>query len=74
VGRGREAAADRWQFTITQGGPRRLWDHIERLSAAWSDLGRPTRARFGLTATTDGDHRFWLDHPTSPHTWPIPRL
>jgi methyltransferase of ATP-grasp peptide maturase system len=54
---------------VTQGGPRRLWDLIERLYDHWCDLGRPRRDRFGLTVTRDGRHRVWLDAPDSEHVW-----
>ncbi|MFY9808728.1 MAG: methyltransferase domain-containing protein [Pseudonocardiaceae bacterium] len=48
---------------VTQGGPDRMWDDVERAAAAWTSLGRPARQRFGLTATVDGTHRYWLDTP-----------
>jgi methyltransferase of ATP-grasp peptide maturase system len=48
---------------VTQGGPDRMWDDVERAAAAWTSLGRPVRQRFGLTATVDGKHRYWLDSP-----------
>lgn len=51
---------------VTQGGPHRMWDDVERAAAAWTSLGRPTRQRFGLTATVDGKHRYWLDNPEGP--------
>jgi hypothetical protein len=56
--------------TVRQGGPRRLWDIAEDAHQQWQDLGRPSRARFGLTVEP---HRqeFWLDDPDSPHRWPL---
>lgn len=54
---------------VTQGGPRRLWDLIERLYDLWLDLGGPRRDRFGLTVTGDARHRVWLDTPDSEHVW-----
>ncbi len=51
--------------TVTQGGPRQIWDEVERTATLWFGLGRPRADRFGLTATTER-HRFWLDTPDSP--------
>lgn len=48
---------------VEQYGPRNLWDEIEAAHRRWTDAGRPGRDRLGLTATTDGTHRFWLDTP-----------
>jgi hypothetical protein len=50
--------------TVTQGGPRRIWDQVEQTVALWSQLGQPRADRFGLTVTTD-QHRLWLDTPES---------
>ncbi|MGH3803516.1 MAG: methyltransferase domain-containing protein [Pseudonocardiaceae bacterium] len=57
-------------YPLTQGGPRPIWDEVERAAAAWDALGRPARHRFGLTATADGEHRFWLDSPDGKHLDP----
>lgn len=51
---------------VTQGGPRHLWPVVEHATAEWRRLGQPGRGRFGLTATTDGIHHFWLDAPDNP--------
>jgi len=48
------------QYTVTQGGPRRIWDRAERAADLWAELGRPARDRFGLTATPTR-HDLWLD-------------
>ncbi len=56
---------------VAQGGPQRLWDHIEDLHRQWTDLGRPQRQRFGLTVTP-GAHRVWLDDSGGPHQWTLP--
>ena len=53
--------------SITQGGPCRIWDGVERAASAWDSLGRPVRHRFGLTATVDGTHCYWLDSPDGQH-------
>ncbi len=55
------------RYVILQGGPHRIWDDVERAASVWNSLGRPTRQRFGLTATIDGKHRYWLDSPDGPH-------
>ncbi|WP_225447893.1 methyltransferase domain-containing protein [Streptacidiphilus sp. P02-A3a] len=47
-----------------QGGPRRLWDEVERAQALYADHGRPARERFGITATALG-HSVWLDQPST---------
>ncbi|MGH3941731.1 MAG: hypothetical protein ACRDTG_24510 [Pseudonocardiaceae bacterium] len=49
--------------TVTEGGPRRIWPAVERAVAEWHRLGRPGCGRYGLTAGTNGTHRYWLDHP-----------
>lgn len=54
---------------VTQGGPRPLWNLIEGTTHLWSRLGRPRRDRFGLTATTDGNQRLWLDDPDGADSW-----
>jgi len=57
------------RHTVTQDGPRRLWDHAEHAARHWHNLGRPTRDRYGLTATTNGTHHYWLDQPDNPPIW-----
>ncbi|MGH3905684.1 MAG: methyltransferase domain-containing protein [Pseudonocardiaceae bacterium] len=54
-------------YAMTQGGPRPIWDDVERAAAAWNTLGRPVRHRFGLTASVDGEHCYWLDSPDGEH-------
>lgn len=49
--------------TVEQHGPRLLWDEIERSYGQWIESGRPERSRLGLTVTSDGTHRVWLDEP-----------
>ncbi|MGH4016321.1 MAG: ATP-grasp peptide maturase system methyltransferase [Pseudonocardiaceae bacterium] len=58
------------RYALTQGGPRPIWDDVERAAAAWNTLGRPARHRFGLTATVDGAHHYWLDNPEGQHLDP----
>jgi hypothetical protein len=61
-------------WRVVQGGPRRLWDEIERAHGSWVDLGSPDRERFGLTVTPDGDQHVWLDDPASENRWRLPDL
>ena len=64
---------DRQRGAVTQGGPRRLWDEVERLFDAWCALGAPNRDRFGLTVHPDGRHVLWLDDPDGEHHWEVRR-
>lgn len=48
--------------TVEQGGPRRLWDELERIHRLWTDNGEPTRADIGLTVTPNRLHHVWLHH------------
>jgi len=61
------AEAKTGHHMLTQGGPRHIWDDVERAAAIWFSLGRPVRHRFGLTATVDGQHHYWLDSPEGKH-------
>lgn len=49
---------------VTEGGPRRIWELAEQAADLWTQHDRPTRSRFGLTATTAGTQHLWLDDPT----------
>ncbi|MGH3781668.1 MAG: hypothetical protein ACRDRO_13875 [Pseudonocardiaceae bacterium] len=53
------------QTLITQGGPRRIWTTIEHATALWNQVGRPSRDRFGLTATIATTSHYWLDYPSN---------
>ncbi|WP_034086969.1 methyltransferase domain-containing protein [Streptacidiphilus albus] len=48
-----------------QGGPRRLWDVVERAWTRYKGNGRPVRERYGVSVTEDG-HRVWIDQPSKP--------
>ncbi|HEV2782434.1 MAG TPA: ATP-grasp peptide maturase system methyltransferase [Actinophytocola sp.] len=61
---------DRGRHLVTQGGPRRLWDEVEKAYEQWCELGRPPRSRFGITVGPAGQE-LWLDHPASPYRWPL---
>ncbi len=53
---------DAGEFEVTQYGDRRLWNEVERAFLRWISWGRPSRERFGLTLTPEGQH-VWLDEP-----------
>lgn len=54
------------EYTVTQGGPRRVWDSVERAVDHWQTMGKPGRGRYGVTVTIDGAHRYWVDDPARP--------
>lgn len=51
--------ADR--FTVTQAGPRRLWDEITAAHARWENLGRPSVDGYGLMVNAAGAHTAWVE-------------
>jgi protein-L-isoaspartate O-methyltransferase len=51
-------------FTVSQIGPRRLWDETEAAYDWWHDHGEPRSDRFGITITPT-THTVWLDEPTT---------
>src|SRR5579875_957979 len=61
------------EISVSQGGPRRLWDSVEAAHILWKRLDRPQRERFGVTATDDETHQWvWIDPVGGSHTWPLP--
>ncbi|MGW0599977.1 methyltransferase domain-containing protein [Streptomyces sp. NPDC002776] len=54
---------------VWQSGPRRLWDEVAAALDWWRDAGKPTHERFGLTVTTEGTQRAWLDDPAD--SWKV---
>ena len=62
-----ETTSKHGHHSVTQGGPRHIWDQIEHVAALWTQLGQPRADRFGLTAE---HQRLWLDTPESGYTWP----
>lgn len=58
--------------TVTQHGPRQLWDQAERAHTAWQVAGSPARDRYGLTVTPDRQW-VWLDEPGHEVTGAAPR-
>jgi methyltransferase of ATP-grasp peptide maturase system len=61
---------ERGRHTVTQGGPRRLWDEVEKAFQQWQELGQPPRSRFGITVEP-GVQVLWLDSPGSPYRWEL---
>lgn len=51
--------------SVTQGGPRQIWDRIEGIARFWRQLGSPDTSRYGVTVSTDGRHVLWLDAPSN---------
>ncbi len=47
---------------VWEGGPTRLWVHVERAYDSWHLWDKPTWERFGLTVTPD-IQVIWLDEP-----------
>lgn len=52
--------------TVTQGGPRQLWNQVEFLAGLWRQLGSPRTDGYGVDVDTSGRHVFWLDQPSAP--------
>ncbi|GAA2073872.1 hypothetical protein GCM10009801_27410 [Streptomyces albiaxialis] len=48
--------------TVTEYGPRALWEELEKAAASWRQQGSPGLARYGLTVTRDAQYT-WLDEP-----------
>jgi hypothetical protein len=56
---------------VVQGGPRRLWDLVERTHRWWEGEGRPSWSAFGATVTAT-DQWVWFRSPDSAHRWSLP--
>ncbi|MFI1105635.1 methyltransferase [Streptomyces melanogenes] len=54
------------EFTVTQAGPRHLWNEIADAYASWENNDRLAVGRYGLTVHADGAHPPWLDSPDHP--------
>ncbi|GGU96204.1 protein-L-isoaspartate O-methyltransferase [Streptomyces albospinus] len=63
-GRGSGAIADA-DSTVTEFGPRSLWDEVEATWQEWNALKRPPAEDFGLTVTTHSEY-LWLRTPSTP--------
>jgi methyltransferase of ATP-grasp peptide maturase system len=58
------------QYSVAEGGPRRLWSIVENADQCWTDLGRPGWDRFGLTVTP-ARQWVWLDDPYAEAVWEL---
>lgn len=58
------------RMTVTQAGPRRVWDDLTAIHAQWEAAGRPSHDRLGLTVTPAGGHTLWVDEPGR-HSWTL---
>jgi protein-L-isoaspartate(D-aspartate) O-methyltransferase len=50
-------------FEALRCGPRDLWGEVAAARAVWEEAGCPGRDRLGLTVTSSGEHRLWVDTP-----------
>ncbi|MCX4756038.1 rRNA adenine N-6-methyltransferase family protein [Kitasatospora purpeofusca] len=51
------------KHAVSQSGPRDLWAEVTAAHRWWQRQGKPSLHRFGLTVSTVGEHRAWLDDP-----------
>src|SRR5262249_33498910 len=54
------------RYPVTEVGARSIWTAAEHTARLWRHHGQPIRSRLGLTATIHGEHRIWLDDPSTP--------
>ena len=57
-------------WTVTQRGPLRLWDQVERAVEAWQKAGEPHQEGFGITVSATGQ-RVWIGTEKGPG-WDLP--
>lgn len=57
-------------WTVTQRGPLRLWDAVEKAVGIWQGRGAPHLSAFGVTVTPEGQ-RVWLGDRSGPG-WSLP--
>ncbi|MDH6112308.1 methyltransferase of ATP-grasp peptide maturase system [Kitasatospora sp. MAP12-15] len=57
-------------WTVTQRGPLRLWDQVERAVTLWQEAGEPHQEGFGITASAAGQ-RVWIGDEDGPG-WDLP--
>ena len=62
----RQTTSNNGTLTVTQHGPRMLWDNLEQARHQWLSLGSPQRHDIGLTIQPDGTHTLW--HTSQPGT------
>lgn len=60
-------------WTVTQGGPYRLWDRVEASVRAWRDAGSPGQDRFTITVTGERQVVSCPGHPALVWELPVPR-
>jgi hypothetical protein len=60
------------QRDVREGGSTAIWGAFEAAYSEWEAFGRPGWDRLGLTVTSDGRHRVWLDEPDGPYAWELP--
>jgi protein-L-isoaspartate(D-aspartate) O-methyltransferase len=53
--------------TVAEAGPRSLWTYLEEGYEVFTESGRPTPDRYGVTLD-EASQRVWLDHPDG-HSW-----
>ncbi|MFB7615095.1 ATP-grasp peptide maturase system methyltransferase [Kitasatospora sp. NPDC056181] len=57
-------------WTVSQRGPLRLWDQVERAVEAWQEAGAPHQEGFGITVSGAGQ-RVWIGSEDGPG-WDLP--
>ncbi|MEU6734666.1 ATP-grasp peptide maturase system methyltransferase [Streptomyces physcomitrii] len=57
-------------WRVTQRGPVRLWDRVERAVRLWQEAGEPHQEAFGITVSAAGQ-RVWLGTEDGPG-WDLP--
>jgi len=67
----RVAVATDGTTVVMQGGPRRLWDLVERSWELFLRSGKPDMGRYGITITPDRRQFVWLDSPESGCIWKL---
>ncbi|WP_338086913.1 methyltransferase domain-containing protein [Nocardiopsis alba] len=59
------------RYRVDQGGPRRLWDLVERTHRWWESKGRPDWSSFGVTVGVKGQE-VWFESPDATERWELP--
>lgn len=65
-------AAENGEHTVSEGGPRRLWQLVEQAHRTWTELGQPGWDHFGLTVTPEAQI-VWFEQPGGEHNWQLAR-
>jgi hypothetical protein len=61
------------EATVTQGGPRNLWDDVESTHGAWLQAGKPTRERYRLAINSQHQKVLLDDSPNPVHELQVPQ-